>query len=65
VDFLNGTPQQDLAALEAVETHVDWIGVIVSDADMTANLRTLQALIAQHEAPTPATLVRNGPCGKI
>jgi len=48
VDFVNGTPQQDLAALEAVETSIDGIAVTVTDADLTTNLPTLQSLIAQN-----------------
>jgi hypothetical protein len=48
VDFIHGTPQQDLAALQAVETYVDGIAVTVSDPDLTSNLPTLQALIAQN-----------------
>jgi hypothetical protein len=48
VDFTHGTPQQDLAALEAVETEVDGIAVTVLQADLTANLPNLQSLIAQN-----------------
>ena len=48
VDFVNGTPDQDLAALLAVENSIDGIAVTVSDADLTTNLPTLQALIAQN-----------------
>jgi hypothetical protein len=48
VDFLHGTPEQDLAALQAVETQVDGIAVTVFDADLTSNLPTLQALVAQN-----------------
>jgi hypothetical protein len=48
VDFLHGTPQQDLAALEAIETSIDGIDVYVQDVDLASNLPTLQALIAQN-----------------
>jgi hypothetical protein len=47
VDFIAGTPQQALAALEAVDTFIDGIAVYVSSADLS-NLASLQALIAQH-----------------
>jgi hypothetical protein len=48
VDFINGTPQQDLAALEAIERQIDGIDVYVTDSDLASNLPTLQALIAQN-----------------
>jgi hypothetical protein len=47
VDFIAGTPQQALAALQAVQTSIDGIAVYASSADLT-NLRTLQSLIAQN-----------------
>jgi hypothetical protein len=48
VDFIHGTPQQDLLALEAIETYIDGIDIYVQDSDLTSNLPTLQALIAKN-----------------
>jgi hypothetical protein len=47
VDFTNGTPQQDLAALQAIETKIDGISLSVSDGDLT-NLDIFRALLAQN-----------------
>jgi hypothetical protein len=48
VDFIHGTPQQDLAALQAIETYIDGIDVYVTDSDLPYNLPTFQALVAQN-----------------
>src|SRR5262249_6407401 len=48
VDFLHGTPQQDVAALQAIEMQIDGIAVTVSAADLTSNLPTFEALLAQN-----------------
>src|SRR5262249_36427719 len=47
VDFTNGTPEQDVAALQAVETQIDGVSVYVTNSDLT-NLGILQSLLAQN-----------------